>query len=149
MIVNTYNANPKTVQVLHHLVTSTEFTTTVIASVVTIITGVGNQSGGSGDSCNTQCFDFQSWGYTYHMCVYMYTKAGAECNMYPNNADLQQILLNGFNTNAQPNCIGRCFTLFDAGSSVAYVRWVRENSGVTMSDLECQGVTGWGKPPGP
>ncbi|SCU82446.1 LANO_0B06260g1_1 [Lachancea nothofagi CBS 11611] len=139
-VVDTYNEHRKAAkQFVQILLTSTDF----VNKLMTIITTSPGPASGSERACDLICGEWARNGKAYYFCVYKYTKGDQECCM-DYTSDLKAALTNAVAIRSVKKQIGRCVTVYHSGDTVAYVKYVRYKSGVSMRDIQCEAVRGWG-----
>jgi hypothetical protein len=121
-----------------------------VSSVVnTILAGISMGSGvnpaSPNTACESPCGSFSQNGYSYHYCTYIYTKVGASCTMDETD-DLQDAISGATAVSIPDDTVGRCITIYNTGSTVAFFKYIRLNSGILMADISCECLSGWGVP---
>lgn len=99
--------------------------------------------------CNTVCFSQTASDYMYDYCVYSYTTSGQRCT-FSVTQELRDGIVNAIQVNQMQygnlELIGSCMTIFNSGSTVAYVKYVRSGSDIYLNALQCEAESRWGVP---
>ncbi|KAJ8098169.1 hypothetical protein POJ06DRAFT_258737 [Lipomyces tetrasporus] len=97
-------------------------------------------------SCNTRCFYYKPYDYTYYeYCMYMYVRSGHKCTMFE-ISDLERRTNDMLRTKSMTGEVGACAIIFNTGSSVVYVKWTRHGSSLRIDKIDCEPAVGWAAP---
>lgn len=144
-IKNSYEGHPLDKRIVHH--TDTDWVSAVVSVITAYVTESDMISKNAYNACDSYFFDHSNNGYTYRIGVFKFTKAGHECKLSSASYNsISQAITETFNTDAYPDCTGRCFTLDTGSSTVVYIKYTRYNSGEHVADVRCHTKKGWGTP---